>query len=66
MSNTGRYKVINGELVKISDRAFIPSHVYFPKDSIHTGGHFEHLRDKPFATRSEKREYMREKGVIEA
>ena len=66
MSRTGRYKIIDGELVKISDRASIPSHVWFPKDSIHTGGRFEHLREEPFTSRQEKREYMREKGVAEA
>lgn len=66
MSYTGKYKVIDGELIKVSDRAYIPSQVYFPKDSIHTGGHFEHLRDKPFATKSEKRNYMKEKGIAEA
>ena len=63
---TGRYKVVDGEVVKISDRVTISSHVYFPKASIHTGGRFEHLREKPFASRQEKREYMKNKGLAEA
>lgn len=68
MSKTGKYRYnpVTKELEKISDRASVPAHVWFPKDSIHTGGYFENLGDKHFDSAQEKRNYMKEKGIAEA
>lgn len=65
MSKTGTYKVIDGEVVKVSDR--IPSlkaPVYFPSACDHSGYYSEAL-DKHFYSKDHKRQVMNEMGVAE-
>jgi hypothetical protein len=66
-SKTGKYKVINGEVVKVSDRIpQLKTRVWFPGKSAHSGAHFENLDDKTFYSADEKRTYMKEHNIAEA
>lgn len=65
MSKTGTYKIINGELVKVSDR--VPSlrpSVYFPKASDHSG-YTSEMAGVHFRNKNHKREVLKEKGWAE-
>lgn len=67
MSNTGTYKMIDGELVKVSDR--VPSlkpFVYFPGHGAndHSGYYSEGL-GKFVKSKDHKREILKKKGWAE-
>ena len=68
-SKTGVYKY-NPETKKVEKVSDNPSglktEVYFPKGSSHSGHHFEHLDDKTFYSKEEKRNYMKEHNIVEA
>lgn len=65
MNKSGTYKIIDGELVKVSDN--IPSlkpSVWFPKASGHSGYYSENL-DSHIMSRDHKRRILKEKGAAE-
>lgn len=65
MSKTGTYKVVNGEVVKVSDRVHTQSDVFMPRDTIHSGHYFENL-GTIITSKEHKRQVMKEQNVTEA
>lgn len=68
MNNTGKYiwDSDSKTFIKISDKASIPTNVYFPaKGNSHSGIFFEHINKRVYS-KKEKREFMKEKGYAEA
>jgi hypothetical protein len=69
MSNTGTYKLIDGKMVKVSDKTpNIKGHMWYPKRSqrSHGGYHDEHLGDVFVESKEHKRQIMKEQHLAEA
>ena len=62
-----KYNPETGELDCISDRnGKLRPPVFMPKDTIHSGAHFENLGDIVVKNKDHKREVMKQQGVVEA
>lgn len=69
MSNTGTYKVVDGELVKISDKVRLAQSVFWPvhNDPRTNGMTFEHMDHKPIrvSTKRQLRYEMESRGIAQ-
>lgn len=65
MSKSGTYKVIDGELVKVSDKIpRLKENVYFPGASDHSGYFSENL-NAHIRSKEHKRQVLKQKGAAE-